>query len=404
METFATLGDMLLRRYVVDFIGQMQQLSAPVHSRLKSNSKFIPSGEGAYFAVRIAGNESGGGWRAKDDNTLPAASNEFVKHAKVEPKKYYHTVTFSGLAEAVSRRGGEDAFASGITDALSNAVKRAGANFETNFLRSDGTGRLTNVNEPGGTTGTTITVDDARTFRQGQVIVFADNSSGAIEAGPVQVSSRNVANSTITVASSVTVSDNVGIYIAGEQSGASLPAEVTALGLPALVNNSGNIYGLSRTTYPVLQSQVISAGSTSLDESMLRRLRKRLLIETATENLEGFAMISNHDQFDRYTEIALPFRRFNDMTLELGARQEMTTFEGRPWLVTWAALPDEVYFLNLGAIERGVIRPLSIDERVNMAWIPGQDAFTVLMKFYGENVGRYLNQSGKITGLTTPTY
>jgi len=115
-------------------------------------------------------------------------------------------------------------------------------------------------------------------------------------------------------------------------------------------------------------------------------------------------MISNHDQYDRYTEIALPFRRFNDMRLELGAQQELTTFEGRPWLVTWAALPDQVFFLNLGAIERGVVRPLSIDERVNMAWIPGQDAFTVLMKYYGENVGRYLNQSAKITGLTTPTY
>jgi len=105
---------------------------------------------------------------------------------------------------------------------------------------------------------------------------------------------------------------------------------------------------------------------------MLRRLRKRLMIETAVESLNGFAMISNHDQYDRYTEIALPFRRFNDMTLELGARQEMTTFEGRPWLVTWAALPDQVFFLNLDAIERGVIRPLSIDERVNMTWIPGK--------------------------------
>jgi hypothetical protein len=171
-----------------------------------------------------------------------------------------------------------------------------------------------------------------------------------------------------------------------------------------LVNNTGTIYNLSRTTYPILQSKVIAAGSTSLDESMLRRLRKQLMIETAVESLDGFALISNHDQYDRYTEIALPFRRFNDMRLELGAQQELTTFEGRPWLVTWAALPDQLFFLNLGAIERGTVRPLSIDERVNMAWVPGQDAFTVLLKAYCENVGRYLNQSAKITGLTTPTY
>src|SRR3990172_13050683 len=388
METFATLGDMLLRRYVVDFIGQMQQLSAPVYSRLKENTRFIPSGEGAFFAVRIDGNESGGGWRSKDDNTLPSAGNERIKQAKVEPKKYYHTVVFSGLAEAVSRRGGEDAFAAGITDAISYAVKRAGANFETTFLRGDGTGRITNVARAAASS-TSVTVDDARTIRSGKVIVFLDNDTGLRQAGPVTVTSRNVSAGTISVNAPVTVSVDDGIYISGEQDEASAPSEITALGLPALVHNTGTIYNLSRTTFPVLQSKVIAAGSTSLDESMLRRLRKQLMIETAVESLDGFAMISNHDQYDRYTEIALPFRRFNDMKLELGASQEMTTFEGRPWLVTWAALPDQVFFLNLGAIERGVVRPLSIDERVNMAWIPGQDAFTVLMKYYGENVGRY---------------
>lgn len=403
METFATLGDMLLRRYVVDFIGQMQQLSAPVHSRLKENTRFIPSGDGAYFAVRIDGNESGGGWRAADDNTLPSAGNERIKQARVRPKKYYHTVTFSGLAEAVSKRAGEDAFAAGITDAISNAVKRAGANFETTFLRGDGTGRLTNV-ATAPAASTSVVVDDARTIRSGQVIVFLDNDTGLRQAGPVTVTSRDVANATITVSAAVTAAVDDGLYISGEQDEASAPSELTALGLPALVNATGTIYNLSRTTYPILQSKVIAAGSTSLDETMLRRLRKQLMIETAVDSLDGFAMISNHDQYDRYTEIALPFRRFNDMRLELGAQQELTTFEGRPWLVTWAALPDQVFFLNLGAIERGVVRPFAIDERVNMAWIPGQDAFTVLMKTYCENVGRYLNQSAKITGLSTPTY
>lgn len=403
MITFATLGDMLLRRYVTDFIADQQQLSAPVYSRLKTTNNFVPSGEGAFFAIRIDGNEAGGGWRAKDDNSLPSAGNERIKQAKVEPKKYYHTVAFSGLAEAVSKRGGEDAFAAGITDAINYAVKRAGANFETIFLRGDGTGRITNVaTDPAGST--TVSVDDARTFRSGQNIVFLSNSTGLRLAGPVVVVSRSVSANTITVNAPVTAAVDTGVYISGEQDEASPPSELTALGLPALVSATGTIYNISRTTYPILQSKVIAAGSTSLDESMLRRLRKQLMIETAVESLDGFVMISNHDQYDRYTEIALPFRRFNDMRLELGAQQELTTFEGRPWLVTWAALPDEVFFLNLGAIERGVIRPLSIDERVNMAWIPGQDSFTVLMKFYGENVGRYLNQSAKITGLTIPTY
>jgi len=402
METFQTLGDMLLRRYVVDFIAQMQQLSAPIYTRLRENTRFVPSGDGAYFPVRIDGNESGGGWRATDDNSLPTAGNERIKQARVRPKKYYHTVTFSGLAEAVSRKGGEDAFAAGITDAISQAVKRAGANFETVFLRGDGTGRLTNVST--GATGTVQSVSDARPFRSGQVVEFLNNTSGLRQAGPVTVVSRDISAGTITVSSSVTTSTNDGVYIANEQSGASAPQEVTALGLPAIVSSTGTIYNLSRTTFPILQSKVIAAGSTALDESLLRRLRKRLMVETDVGSMDGFVMISNWDQYDRYTEIALPFRRFQDMRLELGAQQEMTTFEGRPWLISWAALADQVFQLNLGAVERGVVRPLSIDERVNMAWVPGTDSFTVLMKYYGENVARLINQTAKITGLTVPSF
>lgn len=220
----------------------------------------------------------------------------------------------------------------------------------------------------------------------------------------MQILDRSVANATISVSSAVTVSDNDGIYISGEQSEAAAPAEVTALGLPAIVNNTGTIYGLSRSAFPVLQSKVINASSTALDETMLRRLRKQLMTETDVGSLEGFAYISNHGQFDRYTEIALPFRRFNDMTLELGANQEMTTFEGRPWFISWAALDDEVFLCRMDSIVRGVVRPLSIDERVNFAWVPGQDAFIVLLKMYAENVARVVNQTAKITSLTTPTY
>ena len=326
-----------------------------------------------------------------------------IKQARVRPKKYYHTVTFSGLAEAVSRQGGEDAFAAGITDAISQAVRRAGANFEVVFLRGDGTGRLTNCNGASSAT-TTVAVDDARPFRSGQVVEFLNNSTGLRQAGPVTVVSRDISAGTINVSSAVTTSDNDGVYIAGEQSGASSPQEVTALGLPAIVSSTGTIYNLSRTTYPVLQSKVIAAGSTSLDESILRRLRKRLMVETDLGTMDGFVMISNWDQYDRYTEIALPFRRFQDMRLELGAQQELTTFEGRPWLISWAAIADQVFQLNLAAIERGVVRPLSIDERVNMAWVPGTDSFTVLLKYYGENVARFINQTAKITGLTVPTY
>jgi len=401
--TFQTLGDLLLRRYVTDYIVQAQNLSAPIWSMIKESSKISPTGDGAFFSVRIAGNEAGGGWRAADDNRLPTASNEQIKQHRVRPKKYLHVCEFSGLAEAVSRRGGEEVFANAVTDALSSATKRASANFETTFLRGDGTGRLTNINGAQ-TSQTTLNVDDARPFRTGQMVVFLNNTTGLKQAGPVQVQNRSVANATITVSSAVTVSDNDGIYISGEQSELAPPSEVTALGLPAIVSATGTIYNLSRSTYPILQSKIINASSTSLDESMLRRLRKQLLVETDIGSTGGMVLISNYDQFDRYTEISLPFRRFNDMRLDLGASMEQTSFEGKPWYLSYAALPDEVYMLKMDAIERGVVRPFSIDEKVNMAWRTGQDSFICLMKAYFENVARAPFQCAAIRSLTVPTY
>ena len=79
-------------------------------------------------------------------------------------------------------------------------------------------------------------------MRSGQVIVILDNSTGLRQAGPVTVTSRNVSASTITVSAPVTAAVDDGIYISGEQDEASPPSEITALGLPALVNNTGTIY------------------------------------------------------------------------------------------------------------------------------------------------------------------
>lgn len=77
-----------MRRYVTDFISQAQQLSAPIYSKLKTSTKIQPTGDGARFAVRIDGNETGGAWRGTDDNRLPTAGNERIKQHLVRPKKY----------------------------------------------------------------------------------------------------------------------------------------------------------------------------------------------------------------------------------------------------------------------------------------------------------------------------
>ncbi len=67
-------------------VAQAQQLSMPIYSQLKEDSRFEATGDGVYFGINIQGNESGGAWRATDDNSLPASTNERVKQHRVRPK------------------------------------------------------------------------------------------------------------------------------------------------------------------------------------------------------------------------------------------------------------------------------------------------------------------------------
>ena len=64
------LGDLLIRRYAKDLVNQMQSLSAPLHSQLKANTQFTPSGQGTYFSF-----------------TTPS----------IRPQAFYQTITFSGI-------------------------------------------------------------------------------------------------------------------------------------------------------------------------------------------------------------------------------------------------------------------------------------------------------------------
>jgi hypothetical protein len=61
--------------------------------------------------------------RFKENVKFCGKLHEFKNPDPISPKKYYHTVTFSGLAEAVSKRGGEDTFVSAIADAISTTQR-----------------------------------------------------------------------------------------------------------------------------------------------------------------------------------------------------------------------------------------------------------------------------------------
>lgn len=46
MFNFATAGDLLLRKYVTDYVAQAQNLQMPIYSMLREDNRFAGTGDG----------------------------------------------------------------------------------------------------------------------------------------------------------------------------------------------------------------------------------------------------------------------------------------------------------------------------------------------------------------------
>jgi hypothetical protein len=391
--TTTTLGGLLKNVYGKRLV--QQQNKAAFLYKMLPKSMETPSGTGFFPAVSVAGNMAGGA-AINETEALPTAGNETVVQFKITPKINTWTMQITGLARAVSE-GNESSFARGLVrqfdEGLENMIKDMNRQ-----VYGSGNGLMATVTATA--TSATQTVDNVQYLKPGMVIdvytaATATNSS-------LVISSVDRANNQITLSAPATLSVNDQIVRAGARtSAASDGKEMT--GLKYIIDNgsvSTTFQNQSRSTYPILNGNVISAGSVNLTNDLLQRAADEVSI-VGDGRID--MIISRHGQRRKYLDLVTPDKRFLDDKLDRG--YQYIYWNGMKWYIDVDAPKAEIIGLTQKYIERFEVRGIHLADDNNsiLKWNGSSDTYIAYYRAYANLGSLKPNANFRLTNLNEPT-
>lgn len=308
------LGGLIVRVYSKDKIRRLQNLMYPVLGSIKNSTRHTVAGEGFYFGVKTSGGESIG---FRDPTAqLPSARKENVQQAKVTPKPIYGTLEVSGLAKALAS-GQPHSFAEVMSYDITEKTDELSAYMEGALFRdkTDKLGEVESVN------GNTITVNSpgVQWLREGMKVDFIDTSGTATKDGAT-IEEVDWETNTIVVDAAGSAAPTDGVYLDGTHAGSGTFRDAGFDGLVAGTATTGTYLGLSRSTYPTFQGNLIDATDSLLDEDLLTRLEVRVMQVggVSRSSIRNFRIYSHFNQVRKLAEVAYPRQRFNGNNVSLG--------------------------------------------------------------------------------------
>lgn len=275
--TTASLGDFLVEKAAPTIKSQLQD-EVPLLKRFQNVADEVDF-SGREAQQRVIVNRNRGGYATAEGGRPPEAGNMKYEMFRIPMRYSHYQVQYTKQAE-VSSRGGVSMLRSEMKGMM-DAMKRN----ESFYIMGDGRGVRALINgDPG--TGTTVTLDSPggfaganhgnRFLNEGDYIAAIDPTTGTLRAGGTrQITARNAAGTTVTVSAAINAAWADNDYIVKAYgSDASLTIGNTDwlhpfMGVMGMVDNGTyvNLYhGLSRTTFPILQSTRIgSVGALSAD-------------------------------------------------------------------------------------------------------------------------------------------
>lgn len=411
----SNLGELILRVYSRDAITKLQNFESPLLGALKNAPQFSVAGEGFRFGVDTQGGES---FRFQSsESQLPAAVNETIRQAEVDPRFFAGTVQVGGLAKALAP-GQPGSFA----DVVGYTVDRRtmemtqyqeGALFRTSsdilgYVVTGGSGATDN----GATATVTFTSPTALWCRQGMKVDFLEDTTGATLGTPVigaTISDVDWENNTVTIGSDVAAAINAGtaviMVLTGTQAvGTGALQAVGFDGLESGVAASGEYLGIDRALYPRWEGNVIAAGSTPIDEDILQQAQIRTMQEggISRSSYNSFRLISHYNQCRKFAEIAYPRQRFSGGSVDLGVSK--LTYNGHEFLESPFCPETDVYCGDLSVFNKFVTvnGDLQISQDFGPAWrfVADYDQGMAYLRAYCNYVIRNPRRFARISGLT----
>ena len=260
MALTLTTADAALKEFYLPAAREQLNNEMMMLTQIQKNSKDV-EGRRAVLSLHVTRN-SGVGARA-EGGTLPTAGNQGYIEERVTLKNNYGRIQLNGqVIRAMKSDAGSfvralDSETKGLMTDLKRDVNRQCYNNVEGTIAQCGT--------TGGSATVQLAADTPesvmRFFEVGMKVDIGTLASPRADVDGEAIISVDRVNKTITVTSSITTNSSDYVTRAGSKSAAGSSAEL--LGLQAIVTDSGTLYNVNPTNYPVWKSTVSSNSGTN---------------------------------------------------------------------------------------------------------------------------------------------
>lgn len=411
-ETRTTLDGILKEVYTPIIRDQIATYS-PVQEMFEKLNDFDWDGRAVREGAIVSYNEGVGA--VGEDANLPTAGN-FDPQQFVIPMKYIYAsfqMTKAMMESAKSSRGGFKSATRTSFDTLIRNLKRERAR----MLWGDGNGTLALVNGAQ-TSDTTIEVNDpfgavsavggARFLRKNMIVSFFN---GSTHQATRTISAVAADGNSITIDSAATLADNATVRRMSTAAGtnANESGNQEPMGLLGLVDDGtyvSTLHGLSRTTYPILQSRVQSAvGALSLDSIQLN-------FDIADQRGDAnITCLAGHQSVRRaYLTLLEADRRYSGESLsspdggtKVTNRKKYVTYGGVPVIEDKFAPYDMLFGLDKSTFQRfvQVEGEWASDDGAILNRVTGKDTWEAFYRIFENCHSNRPNSNFRMDGITT---
>jgi len=384
-----------------DVLMKQQNLQAPMWNKW-SKSALKPSANGIFNAVVMQGNESGGAINEEEAFQNPASINP--QQPFVSSKTVVWPFQITGKAIRLSETD-KVAFAKALDMQQQDNLGRMMSDLNR---QSWGTGTGQMDTAVGAATSTSLVVNNPFIFRIGMLIQSFASLGGAMEigvAGDCTVTNINYSTSTLTISPVQTWSNASIIGKKNVLVGVTSMSNAKELtGWRAICDTttfSSTFEGVSVSTFPQWQGNVIDASTAPVSQDLLQRTHNRAaMIGGVTPD----TLVSNYGQARTFLNTELQKTRYVPETVEGG--NVVLKWGALEWLVDWTYNIGEVGMMVKGQIEKFQTNDVRLSD------LPGQTLYQVVGRdaiagyyIYEGNLGSWKrNSQSRLIGLTEPTF
>lgn len=387
----------MLKDVFSDGIEEQQNMATVVRKLFSKATASRLGGDHYEMGIKVGGNRAGVGARNSDD-PVPIAKRQRNRKFSVYDRAVFGVIKLydKDIENATENK---QAFASHLDDEVAGVTRDVMKHMNI-ITYGDGSGILAtiNANTVGsatfvGATGTSFGQFGTRYLQEGDQIDVYDSTlavkrtpDGGVEISTIEPTTRTV---TVSDVLTLTAGDIVVRYD-------SVNKEYIGLQLASDNSSSVTFQGLSRSTYPMIRGNVVSAGGAALDETYIQQLFSNIEMSSGEEPDE---LVTHQAQWDAYVSIGVSLKRFMDSKIDMGF--QTLSYNGVPFRKDVDCPPMIMHAFKRDGVQNGVVKPLGwLDRDGNrLKWVSGYAAWTAILAEYGNYLYPRPNKIGRVEAL-----